>query len=268
MTAFQCKEGQLVGIGIGKRVGLPGVVEEGERQRLRSLQAVVSGREGEVEVSLRVPPADFAEELFHSTGVVIGPAPIIEEVARQEIVEAPFGAAQLELRRLAAEGAARRFHRTARILAAALGIDRKSAAQGVEAESWIGSRNQLDARYRRRRDQVPVDDVTERLIDPYAVLKHGHALWCAEQRGRFEGAEIDVRLKRIALARVNRDAGRILLQVVSEIGLPLFQEVLAGVDLHIRRDILEPRAEARQRRGADYLDGWQLHHLSGIVGGE
>ena len=83
----------------------------------------------------------------------------------------------------------------ARILRAALGVDRQRAAQRVESEHRVRAGNQLDAGDRRLRQQVPVDDVAERLVDAHAVLEHRQALGHAEQRRGREPAKVDVRLE-------------------------------------------------------------------------
>ena len=113
-------------------------------------------------------------------------------------------------------------------------------------------------------NQIPVDDVAEGLVDPCAVLEHRHALRCSQQRRGGEAAEIDVRLERIALSGIRRDAAGILLEKIGHIRLPLMPDVLARVHLHIRRDILDGRPQPGKRRSADDLNRWQLERLGWI----
>ena len=82
-------------------------------------------------------------------------------------------------------------------------------------------------------------DVTKRLVDTDAILKHRYSLRRAQHRRRGEAAEIDICLGWIALARNDCHTGRVLLQVFPDVRLPLHENVLAGINLHIGGDVLE-----------------------------
>ncbi len=88
----------------------------------------------------------------------------------------------------------------------------------------------------------------------------------SKRRGA-EAAKADVRLEGIALRRVRGDASGVLLQVVGDVRLALTGEVLARIDLHVRRHIPNRRAEAGERRRADHLDRGHFQRFRGILAG-
>src|SRR5262249_35898544 len=131
---------------------------------------------------------------------------LVGEVRGGEIVEAIELAPVLELDRLTAERATGKLDGAPRILRAAASVNRERTAERVEAEGRVGARDELNARNRRRREEVPVDDVPERLVDAHAVLEHRKPLGSAQERRGGETTEDDVLLIRVALCRAGSDA--------------------------------------------------------------
>ena len=193
---------------------------------------------------------------------------VLRQVAGDEPVPVAGHAALLDLQAAPPERAARQLHRAARVLAAALGVDRQRATQGVQAEQGVRARDELDARDGRLRQQVPVHHVAERLVDAHAVLEHRQALRHPHQRRGGEAAKGDVQLVRVALCRVHGDAARVALQELRQVALALFAHLLAGVDLHVGRHVAQRRAQARQGCGTDHIDLGQLQRLGRVVGGQ
>jgi hypothetical protein len=70
---------------------------------------------------------------------------------------------------------------------------------------------------------------------------------------------------RVALRGIDGDAGRVALEKSGKASGPLPGEVLAAVDLDVRRNVLQRRAEARERRRADHLDPFQLERFGRVV---
>ena len=265
-AALRGQEGELVLVEVGKRVRLSGRVEPGHRERLRSLQRVVRERETHVEVDVVVLISDLAEKLLHPARIVVRPAFVVEEVPGHEIVDVVAYAAVFEFRGLPAKRTGRHLDGAAGTLRPAAGIDRQRASQRVEAERGIRAGNELDARNRRRRKQIPVDDVAECLVDPHAVLKHRQTLRGPEQRRGREAAKVEVLLIRIALRSGDADAVGVALEEVAQVERSLPQQIGATEALHVGRDILQRGAEAGQRGRADDLDLGQLENFRRIVG--
>jgi hypothetical protein len=218
---FRCEEFEPVDVLVRERVGLLVVPEKRQRQRLRSLQLVVGQRESDVDIGLLVLVADLAEELLDAARIVIGPAVVVVEVPGREPVEPIRSAPYLELGRIGSERSAGRLDRRSRILRAAFRVDRERAAERIETERGHRARKQLHARDRGARQQVPVHDVAESLVDAHAVLEHRDALRRAEQRRRRQSAEIERLLVRVALPGRRAHAVCVLLEELGERRLPL-----------------------------------------------
>src|SRR6185437_14844607 len=109
-------------------------------------------------------------------------AVIVEEFSGGEVVEGGGDPAPLRLGGSPAERAARDLHPAARIFRAALGVDRERPAESVEPEGRIRAGNELHARDSRLRNEVPVHDVAERLVDASPVLEDRYALRRPQQR--------------------------------------------------------------------------------------
>jgi hypothetical protein len=137
---------------------------------------------------------------------------------------------------------------------AALGLQRQRAAQRVQAEQRVRAGQQHDAGKRSLRDQIPVDDVAERLVDAHAVLEHRYALRRAEQRAGRKAAEVDVHLVRVALHLVDVDAAELAAHEVGQVQALRLAQPLVGRGLHVRRDLVARHAGAGHRRRRDHLD--------------
>jgi len=197
---------------------------------------------------------------------VVRPAFVVEEVSGHEIVDVVAQAAVFELRGLPAEGTGRHFDRAARTLRPAAGIDRQRTSQRIEAERGVRAGNELDARNRRRRKEIPVDDVAERFVDPHSILKHRQTLRGPEQRRGCEAAKVEIPLIGIALRSGDADAVGVALEKVAQVERSLPHEIDATETLHVGGDVLQRRAQAGQRRRADDLDLGQLENFRRIVG--
>ncbi len=229
------REPVLVRVGIGVRVAGP--VEERKRQRLRAIERVVGERHADIQVGLVVLESDLAEELPDAARIVQCPAVVIREVACCECVETLAGVPILEFERTPAERAAGKFDGASRILRTAFRVDRERTAQRIQAERGHRSRDQLDAGNGGARQQVPVDDVAECLVDPHAVLEHRHALRRAEQRRRREAAKVERLLERIALTRGSGDAIRVEVEKLRQGQRPRAGEQPIVEDLNVRRNV-------------------------------
>ena len=122
----------------------------------------------------------------------------------------------------------------------------------------------MHARYRRRRNEIPIDDIAERLVDPYAVLKHRYALRRAQQRRRGKAAKIKRLLERIALTRRGVDAVRVLIEKLRQCRGPLICDRPIAEHLHVRRHVAQGGAKARKGRRADDFDRGQLERLGRV----
>ena len=176
VTALQRQQAKLVVVLVRIGIRLTRIAGKRYRQRLRAFQGVVGEGQAEVEIGVAGLVADLAKELRHTAGIMVGPAAVAQHVPGEKIIPFATLATMLELHRAAAERAGSGLDRAARIVAAALGIDRQCAAQSIQAKSRIRAGNQLDAGDRRLRNQVPVDDIAKGLVDAHPILEHRQAL--------------------------------------------------------------------------------------------
>ena len=224
------------------------------------LQAVsrergVRVRQRDLQVGLRIVPADVAEQLADGGRRVDAPAVLGEQVAREVPVQAAgVRAAVRELDRAPRVAAVDRLDAGAGIAASVLRADRERAAQRVEPEERIRSRHQRDLRDRHSRNQIPAHDVAERLVQPHAVHIDREPLLRAEQRRRGVAAVVDVGLKRVALHFVHVHAGEAPVQEVGEVERAAGLDVAPDRRLNRRGNVGEEKVYSRQRRRADHLD--------------
>ena len=266
MTSLGGEECQAVVVLVGVGVGRARRVEERQRQRLRALEPVVREGQADVEVVRIVLVTDLAEELAQASRIVLGPAVVVLDMAGRIGVELAASATQLDRCLVRAERTACDVHRRPRVLRAALGVDRKRPAQGVEAVGRHRPRQQLDARDGRARKQVPVHDVAESLVDPHAILKHRQAFRRAEQRRRGEAAEIERLLERVALPGADIDTACLGPEELRQRTPARTRDIGAAEDLDVGRNVAQRNAEAGQRRRADDLDAGELEGFRRIVG--
>jgi hypothetical protein len=137
---------------------------------------------------------------------------------------------------------------------AVLGLHRESAAERVQAEQGIGSRHQRDRGDRGGRQQVPADDVAERLVEADAVDVERQSLRRAEQRRRRVAAKAHVGLPRVALDLVDVDAAETAVHEFAEGERAASRDVGAGGRLNRCRDAIARHVDARQGRHADDVD--------------
>ena len=130
--------------------------------------------------------------------------------------------------------------RAAAIVGAPLRVDGERPAERVQAEGGIRARQDLHAGDGRLRNQIPVHDIAERLVDAHAVLEYRNALRKPEHGRCCEPAEVHVGLEGIALRVIDRDAGGILLEEIGYPVAPLVIGVLLGAmaDVSLRRALL------------------------------
>ena len=266
VAALEREHRQLVGVDVGVGVGLPRVLEERLRQGLRTFEPVVRCSEAQFEVGAPLPVAQLAEQLLDPARVVFGPPLVFGNIARDEVVPWSGHAAMFHLQGLAPEGTAGQLGGAPCVVAAALGGDGQCAAQGVEAEQRVGAGNQRDAGDGRLRQQVPVHDIAEGLVDAHAVLENRQSLGHAHQRRGGEAAEADVELVGVALRRIDIDAGRVLFQELGQVALLLLAQLAPSIGLHVGRHIAQRRAQAGQWRDHDDVDARQLGGR--LLGGE
>ena len=267
MLPDQIQGAHLVGIAIGKRVGLAEVVEEREWNRLVAFERVVGEVEAGFDTRARIPPADFAEQLPDGARVVIGPSVVRRVGSRQKTIPAIECTAHLEIELASTERSAGCLDRCAGELATVLGLDRQRSAEGVEPEHRVRAGHQIDPRDRRARDQIPVDDIAEGLVDAHAIEEHRQSLRRAENGRSGEATKVDVGLVRIALRGIGRDAAGVVEHEVAEGWPALPIDFARAKRLHIGRDILERNAESGQRGRADHLHRGKLNDRVLRIGG-
>ena len=69
------------------------------------------------------------------------------------------------------------------------------------------------------------------------------------------------------MRRIDGNAGRILLQILGQIILPLPRQILLRVDLDIGRHLADRGAQSRQQCGADDFNSGQFERFGGIAHG-
>ena len=241
-------------VGLGVHAGVV-AGEEALLLQTVAVERIVRVRRGDAEIARRAFPAERAEHLAHVRGRVVAPAVLPEEIPGEIPVESGgVRAAVLELDRAPHVAAVDRLHGRARVAAAVLGLDRQGAPERVEAEQRIRSRHQRGGRDGDARDQVPAHDVAEWLVEPHAVHVDGETLRRAEERRCRIPAEVDVRLKRIALHLVDVHAAQAPVQEIGEVERAAFLDVAIDRRLDRRGNFVERKTDAWKRGGGDYLD--------------
>ena len=135
-----------------------------------------------------------------------------------------------------------------------LHVDGQRAAQRVQSEHGVGSRKQLHRRDRVLRQQVPVHDVGKGLVDPHAVLEHRQALRRAQQRRGGKAAKAHVRLEALPVGELTETLLALRFRNSATPPVRCRARSPDAERLHVRRHLLQRRAEAGQGRRADDLD--------------
>ena len=173
-------------------------------------------------------------------------------IAGDEPVQAVGAAAAgLEFGRQPALLACQPLHRAARVLEAVLGSHRQRAAQRVQAEQRVGARHQGQRCDRRLGNQVPADDIAERLVQAHAVEVDRQALRRAQQGRRGEAAEVDIGLERVVLHLVEMHAAQPPVEEAAQVDGMAALDLAAHGGLHIGRHPVLGHVQPGQGGGAD-----------------
>ena len=240
---------RLVGSRVDARLAL--------REQLRILKAIAVQRRrraarAQRQVGRARTPAELAERLDQPGRRIVAPAAVAKDVRGAEPREAALvPAAALDLELLAAVRAGGQLHRAAGVGRAVLGLHRNCAAERVEPEQRIRARHERDRGDRRGRQQVPADDVAERLVEANAVDVERQALRRAEQRRGGVAAEAHVGLEGVALDLVDVHAAEAPVHELAERERPALFDLGARGRLHRRRHAVLRQVEAGQRCDAD-----------------
>ncbi len=269
----QLKELRLVLDRLGKREDAGAVgLQQLDRRRAGGAQGAVGGRAGNMDGEVVPFPAQIEIALRDPAAI---------ELAIAIVMDAPEGAVETDIADLhpafgeaghVAKRAARGLHVGAVEVEAVLHVQRHRAAERVEAEHGVVAldRHPID---RELRDQFPVDDIAERLVDAHAVLIHRETLRHAGDRRRLEAAIDEIGLIGAALLAVEIDAREIARgRAGHEIVRAVAVQRAAAQRLDVGRHLVEIDAAARQRRVADDRQARQENRGSprgvrrGIVG--
>ena len=90
---------------------------------------------------------------------------------------------------------------------------------------------------------------------------------CAEQRRSRQAAEIDVRLKRVVLPMIERNAAEVVLQIFGEVQGFLLLNGGASRGLYIRRHLADRHSDPLDWRRADDFDRRRFQLGGPIFGG-
>ena len=233
----------------------PALIEHLDRRCRHRTQFVVGAGERQMEfgrITAQTKVGIHAPDLRR--GRVIAPAAVIGAFCRDISRHIAVGPAGLRAGLNAAIGASPELRLGALIGEAVLHLDRQRAAGGVETEQRI-VRHQGHARDRHLRDQVPVHDVAERLIDAAAILIHGNALRGARHGGCRRAAIVQIALERVAGLVAQRDARHRAQNVIEQRWRAAVIKLARADRLDIGRDLVAVDFGARHRRHTDNLDG-------------
>ncbi len=219
-------------------------------------QLRVADRETQIEHRVfRPSPTQHAEVANRFRLGIIAPSVFLEVIDVRVIAERLAMPAVLQRADGATERSAVHLRGRALIVEAVLHLERKRAAERVQAEHGIRSAEHLHAANRRDRNQIPVDRIAKRLVDAHTVLINGESLRQAEQRRDREAAEVHVRLQWIILGVVDVHARERSVQQLRHIGRLESLDVRVGDELHARRNVIEIDANTVRRRHDDFGHG-------------
>ena len=181
-------------------------------------------------------------------------AVVVDAFERHEAAPDAAVAADRERALVAAERAAAHVELGALVVEAVAHDDRHRAADRVETEHRVGADDghAVDGVVGQ---EVPVDDVAERLVDAHAVLIDGEALRHAVDGRGLKAAVLQVALEHVALRVLEDDARHRLLQHLGHVGVARALDVA-------RRCARPTRAgELADRNGAAF-DRRHLHRAA------
>ena len=206
------------------------------------------------ELGCSAAPGQVGEELPDLRWRAVTPAVVAEAFGGDEPGQVVPAAAVLHHRVDTAERPAGQFDLGARMGPAALGPQGQCAAERVQSVERVGAGHDGDRVDRRPRDQIPVDDVAERLVDAHTVDIDRQALGRAEQRRRGKAAVVEVGLEGIALDFIDGDGADLALERPCRRGAAGGAQRLGRQLLEVRRDLVPGHADAGQQGRADDLD--------------
>ena len=191
-------------------------VEQLDRRRRVAIQPGVGEREADAGVDRLVPVGDVGDRLGHLRGRGHPPARLVEP--RGPEVDGPGAVAGAPLRRrgVAVERPAGELAAKAGMVEAVLEVHDHGAAQRVQAVGRLRARAELHLIDGELRNQIELDGVAERLVDPDAVLVDGHALRQPQQRRGGEAPEPQGRLKQVGGGALQRDRAELLVERIGQ----------------------------------------------------
>jgi hypothetical protein len=186
---------------------------------------------------------------------VLAPAGVIDRVEGEVPVERATETTVFRVDAPSSEGAAPRFQLHAREIEAALRVHGERAAEGVQSEDGIGAGDDVDIGDGRLGDQIPVDRLSEAVIEAHAVKVHREAYGTAGERRGKEAPIREVVLPGIALAGVGVDGSEVPVEEVRDIEQVLVLDQFPGGDrLDVAGVLVDRSAKCRHRRGVDDHD--------------
>src|SRR5260370_191890 len=217
----------------------------------------MGGCDVEGELGPRVTPADVGEHVLDVGRLQVAPTVLVEGAAR-DIRRNGFAAtSELELPLDMAERTAGDGGFDALEAESVLQPDVERAAKSIEAEDGIGAL-EIYLVDRDVRDEVPVDGIAERLIEPHAVDVDGQSLRRTLQWRRCEATVKQSRLERIAGCRHGRNASHLAFQRSHQLGHSLRLQILLVQDVCLGWNEVAVEGRPNQRGGRHDLDRRQF----------
>ena len=192
---------------------------------------------------------------------MIAPAVFTKPVACAVPTKGTVVAAVLQLGVGAIETAAGKLDLATGMRETALGPHGQRTAQRVQTESRVGTGDQVNAGNRRIGDQIPVDRVTEGLVDANTIDEDRQPLRRAEQRRSGEATVIDVGLIGVARHFIHGHGRHLAHQLFGDVLAFDFVEPAVVERLDVGRKVQARHADAGKRRGADNFDGGRGHDI-------
>src|SRR5271167_650241 len=172
----------------------PVLVEHLHRRCGSSTESVVGAGEGDMELSLVAAGSQVSVNAPQCRWGIIAPATVVNRVGRDIAGQVSNLAAGFDGRAYPIVGTAAYFGIDAMIGKAILHLERERAANRVEAEDRIAG-NKRELIDSSLRDKVPIDDITEDLVDAHPILVDGKSLRRADHRRSSKATVIEIELK-------------------------------------------------------------------------
>ena len=217
------------------------------RQRPRLFDPVLGALVRERDIGLAGFQPDLREELSDSRLRDVAPAVLAEERAGDVVVEGRRRPSDLQAVLLAPEAPALDAGDDLVHGRPASRDDVDDAAEGIAAEQRGRAADHFQALDVVERQEVEVDFLHRRLVDPHAIDEDAQPLRFARDRCGPEATEREVHLPRIALLIVRRHAGQTCQRFLERHGAG-GAEPIARHDIDRRRNARERQGRARQAR--------------------